>query len=142
MGMYTALHLSVALKSDDMEVINVLKYMCGDEDYLPRDEDLEHPLFATNRWRSMLRCSSFYHNTVGMSSVVDKMGDHRHYVLNVMSDFKNYSGEVKEFMNYIAPHIDHYSGDFLGYTRYEEMDDPTLIYYRNGQIEYKEVGNE
>jgi hypothetical protein len=51
--------------------------------------------------------------------------DHE-YKLNVRCCFKNYDNEIDLFLDFIRPYL--VTTGFLGYKRYEEDDDPTLIY--------------
>ena len=126
MGMYTELHYNAELKKDaDPSVIAILKYMVGDsEDYptLPNDE-----LFSSSRWEYMLRCDSYYfaadtHSTLRFDDISDA------YYLCVRCNLKNYDSEIEKFIVWIRPYIAHINGDFLGFYRYEEFEQPTLVY--------------
>lgn len=132
MGMYTQLHLASTLKPDTpIEVIETLKYMLGDSDLPPTN--LEHPLFNTERWVIMLRCDSYYFDTDTRSTLrMDHIGSE--YVLNVMSNFKNYDSEIDLFLEWIDPHLDKYEGEFLGYSRYEEFEQPNLIFKKKEAV--------
>lgn len=136
MGMYTELNIGVNLRSDTPEnIIDILKHMLED------DEDVcttDHPLFETERWRFMLRCDSYYFDGHTDSSMV-KDNISGEYELNVRCNIKNYDDEIEQFLDFIQPYLE--SDGFLGYKRYEEFDDPTLIYndkYGNG-IKYRMV---
>ena len=59
------------------------------------------------------------------------------YFLNVRCNLKNYHEEIEKFMNWLCPYIE--TEGFLGYMRYEECDNPTLIYKENGEIVYKDI---
>lgn len=136
--MYTELVLGVDLKKDTPEnVINVLKYMLGDLNDKTIIDVPQHALFTPKtRWDFMLRCDSYY---------FDGLTDHRfelddideQYHLNIRCNFKNYDNEIELFLDWIKEYL-HTTG-FLGYYRYEEFDDPTLIYNDYGDIEYKNV---
>lgn len=39
---------------------------------------------------------------------------------------KNYNSEIEEFLDWLEPYIE--TNDFIGYMKYEEFEDPTLIY--------------
>lgn len=136
MGMYTELNIGVSLRSDTPEnIINVLRYMLGDPD---KPELPDHPLFSTDRWTFMLRCDSYYFDGRTDSSMVrDDIDDE--YKLNVRCNLKNYSNEIDLFLDFIQPYLE--TEGFLGYKRYEEDDDPTLIYNNvcEDQIVYMEV---
>lgn len=124
MGMYTELFISTRIK-DVSEVVEGLRLMLGETQWtgpLPK-----HPLFSTPRWRSMLVCSSYYfvprsihkleHDTIG-----------GYWVLISRSDFKNYDNEINLFIDWIRPYLDVSIGEMIGYHRYEECDEPTIIY--------------
>lgn len=128
MGMYTALHYAAELKSDvQQEVIDVLNYMlAGDKPQQPSLPD--HPLFTTARWEWMLLCDSYYfdadtHSTLRYDDIANS------YYLTIQCNLKNYDDEIEKFCDWIKPYIDKEPGDFLGYSRYEEAETPTLIYY-------------
>ena len=131
MGMYTELVLGLELKPDE-KILNVLKYMLGDVKEKPLDYDYSHRLFETARWDIMLQCDSYYFDGQTDSKLIF---DHHGYVyLNVRCNFKNYSNEIELFLDWLKPYIK--TDGFLGYTRYEEDYDPTLIYKENRQIKY------
>lgn len=137
MGMYTELVLGVELKPTS-EVLDILRYMLGDVEERPecinRDD---HELFKTERWECMLRCDSYYFDGQTDSKLfVDNLyKDAPMYFLNVRSNLKNYDSEIEKFMDWLAPYIA--TNGFLGYKRYEEADDPTLIY-----LEYDRFGHD
>jgi hypothetical protein len=123
MGMYTELFISTRIKNDPIAV-KTIKAMFGDEDIsgLP-----VHPLFSCPRWRSMLVCSSYYF--VPRSTHLfefDNIG--QCWVLISRSDFKNYDGEIGKFIDWIEPYLDVSIGEMIGYYRYEEVAQPTIIY--------------
>lgn len=139
MGMYTELVLGVNLRSDTPEnVIDILYYMLAGTCNIIAPETTDHPLFQTERWRFMLTCDSYYFDGHTDSSMERDDISHE-YELNVRTNLKNYDNEIRLFLDFIRPYL--VTDGFLGYTRYEEDDDPTLIYNNvySGAIEYKEV---
>lgn len=131
MGMYTEFHFNVKLKTNvDSKILATLEFMLSG---LSNKCDLsfktpDHELFETDRWRYMLRCNSYYfpadtHSTLRHDDI------RKNYHLCIRCNLKNYSGEIEKFIDWIKPHIDAFDGDFLGFSRYEETDDPTLIHY-------------
>ena len=130
MGMYTEIYVKAVLKEDvDDNVINILKYMLGMDNIELEDLTLPyHRLFATSRWHYMLQSSSYYHipYTVKLFEY-DEISEN--YYLAVRSDFKNYQGEIGKFFDWITQHIEK-DGDktFIGYSLYEEDDEPRLYY--------------
>ena len=127
MGMYTEIHFNSELKSDTPEdVINILKYMVGDLDDEPESKP-DHELFDDTRWGFMLQCDSYYfdadtHSTIRFDSISNS------YYLCIRSNFKNYGNEIELFIEWIKPYLDKTKGEFLGFSRYEETEEPTLIY--------------
>lgn len=123
MGMYTELNIGVNLKGDTPEnIVEILKYMLGDIDTV---KTTDHRLFETKRWHMMLVCDSYYFDGRTDSSI--KWNDiSEEYELNVRCNLKNYDDEIALFLDFIRPYL--VTEGFLGYTRYEEYDDPTLIY--------------
>jgi hypothetical protein len=130
MGTYTEIYVKVVLKEYvDDNVINILKYMLGIDDV--ESEDLEippHSLFATERWHYMLRSGSHYHIPYKVK-LFECHDIGNNYYLVVRSDFKNYDGEIEKFFDWITPYIEK-DGDktFIGYSLYEEDDEPKLYY--------------
>lgn len=127
MGMYTELVLGVDLKKDTPQnIIDALRYMLGEIDAEPALP--AHDLFDTERWRFMLRCSSYYFAGPTISKLArDEMT--KEWMLAVRTNLKNYDGEIEKFCDWLRPHIsDPDAGEFMGYSRYEEAEHPTLLY--------------
>lgn len=126
MGMYTELHFNSELKKDiSPEVIKVLEFMVNGGTAEPEVPD--HPLFNSNRWRFMFRCDSYYfdadtHSTLRFDDISNS------YYLCIRCNLKNYGDEIQNFVDWIRPYLEKRSGDFLGFSRYEEMEEPTLIF--------------
>ena len=135
MGMYTELNIGVNLREDTPQnVIDILTHMLNDYHCEETPELPKHPLFETGRWRFMLCSDSYYFDGHTDSSMLqDRIS--KEYELNVRTNLKNYDGEIEKFMDFICPYLKTYG--FLGYTRYEEADDPRLIYNDSGKIVYK-----
>jgi hypothetical protein len=134
MGMYTELNIGVEITADK-DVIQKLKFMLGDS---REDVNILHPLFNdTTRWSYMLQSDSYYFDGQADSKLFidDLYSDKPMYFLNVRCNLKNYNEEIEKFMDWLCPYIK--TEGFLGYKRYEEFDDPTLIYKENGEIVYK-----
>ena len=129
MGMYTALHFNSELNVDkDSMVADILKYMVGETEEMPEMLP-DHPLFKTERWGFMLRCDSYYFDEDTISTLRwDKISES--YYLCIRCNLKNYDDEIEKFINWIMPYLDVFkqTGDFLGFYRYEEDEQPTLIY--------------
>lgn len=133
MGMYTELVMACELKSNVPEdVIGTLKYMVGDSEYLATVPI--HNLFETDRWKWMLRSNSYYfdgdtHSTFRYDDIA------KAYYLTVRCNLKNYCDEIYEFLNWIVQYS--YTDGFVGYSRYEEAENPTLIYFNEGKVELR-----
>lgn len=129
MGMYTHLVLNVTLRSDTpQEVIDTINYMVGNTEVEPPKQ--VHELFETERWDFCLRCDSAYFMGETHSSFTNHYDN---WELTVNSNVKNYCHEYSKFLDYIQPYIRFH--EFLGFVRYEEDDNPTLIYNTKDGIE-------
>ena len=134
MGMYTELNIGVEI-CPTPTVVQKLNYMLGKD---IKDVHIDHPLFTDQtRWEYMLLCDSYYFDGQSDSKLfVDNLiSDKPMYFLNVRCNLKNYNEEIEKFMDWLCPYIK--TEGFLGYKRYEEDDDPTLIYKESGEIIYK-----
>ena len=130
MGMYTALHFYSELNvPKDSMVADILKYMVGDTEEMPEMLP-DHELFKSDRWRVMLRMDSYYFDEDTHSTLRwDDNGES--YYLNIRCNLKDYDSEIEKFIDWIMPYLDEYKqpGDFLGFYRYEEDEEPTIIKY-------------
>ena len=128
MGMYTALHFNseLSIKKNSM-IADILKYMVGDTKEMPELLP-DHELFKTESWRYMLQMDSYYFDEDTISTLRwDDNGDS--YYLCIRCNLKNYDSEIEKFIDWIMLYLDEYKqeGDFLGFYRYEEDEDPTII---------------
>ena len=127
MGMYTELHFNSELKKEIPDgVVEILKHMIGETEKLPLSLP-EHELFRTGRWDTMLNFDSYYfdadtHSTLRFDSISDA------YFLCIRSNLKNYDDEIEKFINWIMPYLNKSEGEFLGFYRYEESEEPVLIH--------------
>lgn len=119
MGMYTEIYVNVDLKKDiPEEIINTLKAIC---DVKPESRYLQD---KPSRWPYLFNNGSYYTPNTRVSSLTfDKIS--RQYSLLGKGDIKNYEGEIEDFFEFIKPHSD---TKFMGYHRYEEFEEPTLVY--------------
>lgn len=126
MGMYTELHYNAELKRDIPDgVLTILRFMLGGTKQEPETPD--HELFGCTRWRGMLRSDSYYFDA-DTSSTLRYNDISQSYYLCIRCNLKNYSNEIENFVDWIRPYINKQDGDFLGFSRYEESETPTLIY--------------
>lgn len=126
MGMYTELHFNSELKKDvPPEALAILQYMVNGGDVPPPVTN--HPLFLEgSRWRFMLQTDSYYFDADTHSTLrLDFQGG---WYLCIRCNLKNYSNEIQNFLEWVRPYLDKRKGEFLGFYRYEESDEPTLIY--------------
>lgn len=124
MGMYTELHFYSELRSDaPQEVIDVLVWMAGGDGKEPPAPD--HQFFDCDRWRVLFRMDSAYFDAKTHSEVFQ---EYEVWFLNVRSNLKNYDGEIEKFIDWVRPYLAKEPGEFLGFSRYEESETPTLIY--------------
>ena len=134
MGMYTELNIGVRI-CPTPAVVQKLNYMLGKD---TEDVHIDHPLFTDQtRWKYMLLSDSYYFDGKSDSKLFidDLYPNEPMYFLNVRCNLKNYNEEIEKFMDWLCPYI--YTEGFLGYKRFEEYDDPTLIYKENEEIIYK-----
>ncbi len=141
MGAYTELNVSMNLKLD-RNTMEVLKVMLGEREMGADIELPDHPLFkCSQRWNYMLNSDSFYFDHTPGSSLVNKMSwakeDNMERILNVRCDLKNYENEIELFLKWIYNYAT--TSGFVGYMRYEEDSDPTLIYFTDGGVKYATV---
>ena len=127
MGMYTELHFNAELRRDTPpEVLEVLRFMLGEVEAQPQLPD--HALFSAPRWRMVFRCDSYYFDADTHSTLRFDDISCSHY-LCIRANLKNYDDEIDKFVDWITPYLDKREGDFLGFKRYEEDEDPTLIHH-------------
>jgi hypothetical protein len=131
MGMYTEFHFNAELKQNvPLEVIAVLRFMLSnDKEYAGKLPD--SPLFQTDRWRWMLQMNSYYFPADTHSTLrYDNIG--RNYHLCIRCNLKNYDNEINKFVDWITPYLDVASDqdEFVGFQRYEERREPSLIFVR------------
>lgn len=123
MGMYTEIYVNVDLKKDTPnEIIEVLKTMCD-----MVDSDSKVLESYPDRWGSMFYSGSYYTpNTYCHSLTYDDITEK--WSLLGKGDIKNYGQEIQKFFEWIIPYVDGYPGDFIGYHRYEDDREPTLVF--------------
>ena len=140
MGMYTEVAIGVEFKEDvPQAVVDVLSWMADKDtaiDAAPPPLP-DHPLFKTDRWKWMLRSGGSYYFDAQPCLVWRKDDIGRCWFLTVWTSIKNYSNEWRLFLEFVAPHLAYEDRKFIGHYRYEEDDDPTLLYADgNGGIEW------
>jgi hypothetical protein len=124
MGMYTEIFVSTRIVNNP-DVVAVIKYMLnheGDDIKLP-----DHPLFSTPRWAHMLRSNSYYFVPRSIS-IFDYDHISKSWCFISRSDFKNYDNEIELFFDWLKPYVDDSPETMIGYFRYEESNEPTIVY--------------
>lgn len=127
MGMYTELVCALELRENTpSEILDVIRYMLDETDELERTPD--HKLFKTSRWEFMLRSDSYYFDGTSHSFLKQDnlTPDRPMYFLNIRCNLKNYDNEIDKFIDWISLYAE--TTGFIGYKRYEEDEEPTLIY--------------
>lgn len=119
MGMYTEIYVNVDFKDDTPdEVIDTIRAICNCDYNSPRLAD------KPSRWSSLFQNGSYYHTLTSVGLLTfDKIGNH--WSLLGKGDIKNYDCEIEKFFDFIKPWCDN---SFIGYLRYEEYREPTLVY--------------
>jgi len=132
MGTYTELNCAFSLKRDTPEEIErALLFMTGQDDEEPKRLP-EHPLFGTARWRHMLRGSGTdLDSEVYGDARVELSESSGRYRVTIRRTLQNYDREIGQFIDWITPYIFARPGDFIGYTRSEDVEPVTLLLYPN-----------
>lgn len=135
MGMYTEINICFDLiKNPSKDVVDILHYLIEGTDtpsILPN-----HKFFKCDRWDIVARNDSYYFDGSTNSKIVfDNIS--KTWKINIRANLKNYNSEIEEFLNWLAPYIG--TIGFIGYMRYEEWEDPLLIYndFDNNKIMFK-----
>ena len=140
MGMYTELNIAVEVNTDENTRV-ILEYMVADKHYELNAKLPKHRLFESPRWQYMLKGQSYYFDHTADSTFVDKDSwsekPHNNRILNVRCDIKNYDDEIEHFLDWIYSFTA--TRGFIGYKRYEEHANPTLIYFTDSGVEYRKV---
>lgn len=132
MGMYTELFLQLKLKDDlPTEIVQTLRYMLDNDCGAPKE-----PPFDASRWNWMLRCSSHYHYPYAHSFLDEPTYNGDSYHFFVRCDFKNYSGELEGFLEWIAPYVETQDLHYQGHWMYEGMEHPKRIIFNDGVVSY------
>jgi hypothetical protein len=79
----------------------------------------------------VLTCDSYYFDSITDSKMEYNNTDCK-YHLNVRSNLKNYDSEIENFLDFISPYVE--TDGFIGYMRYEESDEPALIYIKDSLV--------
>ena len=145
MGMYTKLNLNIPIKKDisvsnQLLIENLIDGNYNNSYYATCNDYPDHPFFnKDNRKSGMFKSSSYYFTGTNNSEIkYDDLREHS-MVVHIDCDFKNYSNEIEDFLDWIKQYIDYDEFTFLGYSRYEEDEYPKLYYYNEGKIIVEDV---
>lgn len=137
MGMYTEINVCFDLTKDaPKNVVSILYYLIDGDDEpsnLPN-----HEFFKCDRWHMVACCDSYYFDgSTNSKMVFDNIS--KTWKINIRANLKNYDSEIEKFLDWLAPYIE--TVGFIGYTRYEEWEDPLLIYndFGDNKIIFKGV---
>lgn len=135
MGMYTEINVCFDLhKYVSKEIVDVLHSLIDGTDkpsVLPK-----HEFFNCDRWDLVACCDSCYFDGSTSSKMIfDAI--FKTWKVNIRANLKNYDSEIEHFLDWLAPYIK--TNGFIGYTRYEEYEDPTLVYIEEGRVVFKGV---
>lgn len=127
METYTELNCAFSLKRDTPEeIVDTLLFMTGQDDAEPKRLP-EHPLFGASRWRHMLNRVSEDSDAQAWLEVADS----GRYRVSIRCTLTNSGSEINQFIHWITPYIFTRPGDFIGYTRSDDVEPITLLLYPN-----------
>ena len=96
----------------------------------------DHNFFKCDRWIGIACSDSYYFDGQTCSKMkFDNISDT--WKANIGANLKDQCSEIKKFMGWLAPHICIFG--FVGYTRYEEFYNPTLICIKDGEAIFKQI---
>jgi hypothetical protein len=127
-GMYTEFFFRAPLRGDVDRQFFVRLNETPDS-FTPVHGLPEHPFFQCERWHNLFCGGSAYHETRGFDLRYDSFRSQ--HILFCHSSFKNYDGEIEKFLDWIDPMVEELEGTFLGYSLYEEDEQP-ILYYKKG----------
>jgi hypothetical protein len=132
MATYTELNCAFSLKRHTPEeIVDTLASMAGQDEEEPKSLP-KHPLFGATRWRHMLRRSSADGEAESYGDAGVQVSDGcTRYRVTIRCTLRNYGNEIDQFIDWITPYIFARHGDFIGYTRSEDVEHVTLLLYPN-----------
>ncbi len=146
MGMYTELNVAFRIRgSAPTSITETIKSMVTGEGR-NFTQGAQHPLFARakdgqykTRWAWMLKSggSSYFHG-VCQVALEECEYDDGAFEFSVRTNIKNYDQEWELFLDWIVPYIE--GNGYIGTLRYEEADEPTLLFVNAGQLTKMTVG--
>lgn len=126
MSYYTEFHFNARMRDDvPQEILDRLDFMTNDNAVQTETDLPDHPLFSCTRWRYMLCDGSASFDAQPNSELVSAYGN---TYLCIRCNLKNYDSEIEKFVDWVAPYLDKRPGNFLGFRRYEGIEEPEPIY--------------
>lgn len=124
--MYQELYLNAKLLSNMPEnILNILQLMTGDMSI----ENLSittDALFKTDNWQYMLQSESSRFDLAARSTIDYSPVDDC-YFLRVSCSLNNNDKQIEKFLGFINSYLDKKPGQFLGYIRHEDSDNPFIV---------------
>lgn len=133
--MYTEINVCFDLYSDtSKEVIDILHSLIDRTD--KPDVLTGHKFFKCDRWYMVACCDSYYFDgSTNSKMIFDAIS--KTWKVNIRANLKNYNSEIEHFLDWLVPYIK--TEGFIGYTRYEEYENPILVYIEDGKAVFKYV---
>ena len=124
--MYKEFYMNAILHNHVPEnIINILKLMTGDMEIenicLTKDS-----LFKLENWQYILQSESSRFDSSAKSSI-DFSSIDDCYFLRVSCSLNNDKMQIEKFLGFINPYLNKKTGDFLGYIRDEDSNDPFIL---------------
>lgn len=139
MGMYTcvAFHAEVDTYAANLFRTIQSRYSWNwPDDALLENTSERHEFFTLDRWPLVFFGSSAYeHGSQSLTVKTRRWGDLVAWEASFLTSLKNYSGEVDQFFDWVAPHVvgTMGTGGFMGWSLYETNEIPTLYYAQDGK---------
>lgn len=127
MGMYTEFYFRANI--EDGPVADWLeRQIVGDEWF--KEPYSDEPFFKLPRWEGVFFAGGavYQESRVAIFRRKDRPNCIFHNSLVIASSSKSYGGEIDAFVEWIGPHLDMHTGDFLGYSLYEDSCDDADLY--------------
>lgn len=124
--MYKEFYMNAILKNDTpLNIVKILKYMTGDMEI----DDIsitQDALFKIENWQYILQSESSRFDSTAKSSVDFSSIDDCYY-LRVSCSLNNDKMQIEKFLGFINPYLNKQPGDFLGYVRDEDSNEPLIL---------------